>query len=120
MTLEHDLTRRAWTDPDFAARLATDPASALAEFGVSVPDGMRIDVRLQRRDTLYHVVPPFAPDSDPNTIINQMDLWRTADEFVWIMPERAKVGLLAMRRQHRVWAEAGQADVQQQGDIRGS
>ncbi len=81
-----------------------------------MPEGMRVDVRVQRRDTLYHVIPPFAPDSDPNAIVNQMDLWRTADEFVWIMPERAKVGLLAMRRQHRAWTATGKADAQQQGD----
>ncbi len=118
MTLEHDLTLRAWTDPEFAARLGSDPESALAELGVSAPEGMRVDVRVQRRDTLYHVIPPFSPGADPNVIVNQMDLWRTADEFVWIMPERAKVGLLAMRRQHRAWADAGERE--EQGESHGA
>lgn len=109
MSLEHDLTRRAWSDAAFAARLAATPDLALAELGVTVPDGVRVDVRLQQRDTLYYVIPPFDPSGDPNTVINQMDLWRSADEFVWIMPQGVKVGLLEMRRQHRAWADDGKA-----------
>lgn len=109
MSLERDVTRLAWSDGAFAARLADDPDAALAELGVTVPEGMRVDVRLQQRDTLYYVIPPFDPSGDPNTVVNQMDLWRSADEFVWIMPEAAKVGLLAMRRQHRAWVDAGRA-----------
>jgi hypothetical protein len=109
MSLENDLTRRAWSDGAFAARLAATPDVALAELGVTVPEGMRLEVRLQRRDTLYYVIPPFNPSGDPNTVVNQMDLWRTADQFVWIMPEGAKVGLLQMRRQHRSWAEQAKA-----------
>jgi len=108
MSLERDLTARAWSDPAFAAQLAAEPEAALAALGVTVPEGMRIDIRLQRRDTLYYVIPPFAPGADPNVITNQMDLWRSADEFIWIMPEDAKVGLLAMRRQHRAWTDSGE------------
>ena len=104
MSLERDLTLRAWSDPAFAAQLANEPEEALAALGVTVPEGMHLDIRMQRRDTLYYVIPPFAPTADPNVITNQMDLWRSADEFIWIMPEAAKVGLLAMRRQHRAWA----------------
>jgi hypothetical protein len=30
-----------------------------------------------------------------------MDLWRSGDQFVWIMPQDAKVALLQMREQYR-------------------
>ena len=30
-----------------------------------------------------------------------MDLWRSGDQFVWIMPQDAKVALLDMREQYR-------------------
>ena len=105
MSLERELIERAWSDPGFASQLAGEPEVALAALGVTVPDGMRVDILMQRRDTLYYVIPPFVPGGDPNVITNQMDLWRSADEFIWIMPEGAKVDLLGMRRQHRAWAD---------------
>ena len=111
MSLERELTKRAWSDPAFAMQLAAEPASALAALGVTVPEGMRVDIRMQRRDTLYYVIPPFSSGGDPNVITNQMDLWRSADEFIWIMPEVAKVLLLGMRRQHRAWLDSREGHV---------
>lgn len=103
--LERELIARAWTDPAFARALQDDPAAALAQIGVSVPEGLRVNVRVQRRDTLYYVIPPAVGEGgDPEGIANQMDLWRSADEFVWVLPQHAKVGLLAMRQQHRRWS----------------
>ena len=68
--------------------------------GVRVAPGVKVQVRLQRRDTLYYVLPlakrPDEPDrSEP---VNLMDLWRSGDNFVWLLPERLKTELLAMRR----------------------
>ncbi|MBF6358534.1 nitrile hydratase [Nocardia farcinica] len=103
--LERALTERAWRDLAFADELRTDPAAALARLGVEVPPGLRIDVRVQRRDTLYYVVPPAADDGGSgDEIVNQMDLWRSGDQFCWILPQHAKVALLAMRQAHRRWA----------------
>ncbi|MFJ8806265.1 Rid family hydrolase [Streptomyces sp. NPDC102490] len=98
--LETALTRRAWEDPSFAARLEREPLEALASVGVHVPPGVRVQVRLQRRDTLYYVLPPAKRPEEPDRgePVNLMDLWRSGDNFVWMLPERLKTELLAMRR----------------------
>lgn len=96
--LEGALTQVAWADRS----TVDDAAAALARLGVSVPDGVRVDVRVQRRDTLYFVIPPpVVEGGEVDGAANQMDLWRSGDEFVWIMPQAAKVALLDMREQFR-------------------
>ncbi|MFF0693379.1 Rid family hydrolase [Streptomyces tendae] len=98
--LETALTRRAWKDPSFAARLEREPLEALASMGVRVAPGVKVQVRLQRRDTLYYVLPPAKRPDEPDRSepVNLMDLWRSGDNFVWLLPERLKIELLAMRR----------------------
>ncbi|SJM57444.1 hypothetical protein [Gulosibacter sp. 10] len=104
--LEYALTERAWSDPRFATLLRTEPATALLELGVRVPAGVRLDIRVQRRDTLYFAIPPM-PDAETRAacpdgfIPNQMDLWRSADQFCWLLPEGLKMDLLGMRQAHR-------------------
>jgi len=101
-SLERRLVERAWTDPAFAELLQNDPRSALASLGVDVPASVKIDVRLQRRDTLYFVIPPLAPQpEDEDRVIDQMDLWESGDLFCWIMPQALKVELLRMRQDFR-------------------
>ncbi|WP_243274242.1 Rid family hydrolase [Streptomyces albus subsp. chlorinus] len=97
---ETALTRRAWEDPSFAARLEREPLKALASMGVHVPPGVNVQVRLQKRDTLYYVLPPAKQPDEPDRRepVNLMDLWRSGDNFVWLLPERLKSELLAMRR----------------------
>jgi hypothetical protein len=96
--LEAALTELAWADPS----VTDDPTAALAQLGVTVPGGVRVDVRIQRRDTLYFVIPPSAADGgEVDGVVNQMDLWRSEDQFIWIMPQEAKVELLDMREQCR-------------------
>jgi hypothetical protein len=102
--LEQALTKLAWDD----AAAAEDAAAALSRLGVDVPDGMRVDLRVQRADTLYLVIPPAADVEESDAVVNQMDLWRSGEQFVWVMPEAAKVGLLQMREQFR--GSAGGAD----------
>lgn len=102
--LEDALTELAWADPS----VADDPHAALARLGVTVPDGVQVDVRVQRRDTLYFVIPPAAADGGQAAgVVNQMDLWRSGDQFVWVMPQDAKVALLDMREQCRRHQEQG-------------
>lgn len=101
-SLERAIIERAWRDPDFAALLETDPCDALAGLGVEVPSGVRLDIRMQRRDTLYFVVPPLAdPARDHGGVLNQMDLWQSAESFCWIMPQALKLSLLGMRQSFR-------------------
>ena len=101
-SLERRLVELAWTDPAFAELLQTDPRQALGRLGVELPSGVEIDVRLQRRDTLYFVIPPLAvePDAAP-TPINQMDLWQSGELFCWMLPQALKLELLRMRQSFR-------------------
>jgi hypothetical protein len=101
-SLERRLVELAWTDPDFAERLQKDPRQALASIGVEVSPGVKIDVRQQRRDTLYFVIPPTAAKpEDAETVINQMDLWQSGELFCWMMPQAMKLELLRMRQSFR-------------------
>jgi hypothetical protein len=101
-SLERRLVELAWTDPAFAELLQKDPPQALGRLGVALPPGVEIDVRLQRRDTLYLVIPP--PATQPNaapTPINQMDLWQSGELLCWILPQALKLELLRMRQSFR-------------------
>ena len=101
-TLERRLVELAWTDHAFAALLRTDPRKALASIGVEVSPGVEIDVRQQRRDTLYFVIPPLAESTeDAEKVIDQMDLWQSGELFCWIMPQALKLELLRMRESFR-------------------
>jgi len=96
--LEQALTMLAWSDP----AVTEDPAAAVAQLGVQVPAGFRIDLRIQRPDTLYLVIPPaFSDEGEHESVVNQMDLWRSGEQFVWIMSQEAKLALLKMREQYR-------------------
>ena len=96
--LEQALTMLAWSDP----AVTGDPAAALTQLGVEVPAGWRVDPRIQRPDTLYLVIPPaFSDEGEHEPVVNQMDLWRSGEQFVWIMPQEAKLVLLQMREQYR-------------------
>ena len=96
--LEQALTMLAWSDP----AVTGDPAAVFAQLGVQVPAGWRVDLRIQRPDTLYLVIPPaFSDEDEHESVVNQMDLWRSGEQFVWIMPQEAKLALLKMREQYR-------------------
>ena len=67
-----------------------------------MPESVNVMIRTQRRDTLYFVIPPLAKHpEDANRVINQMDLWQSADLFCWIIPQELKLELLAMRQAYR-------------------
>ena len=101
-SLERRLVELAWTDHAFAELLQTNPRQALASIGVEVSPGVDVDVRQQRRDTLYFAIPPLAERTeDAEKVINQMDLWQSGELFCWIMPQALKLELLRMRESFR-------------------
>lgn len=102
--LEQALTVLAWSDPTFAGA----PSAGMAKLGVEVPARLRLDVRVQRRDTLYLIIPPVSSDGGTDSVVNQMDLWGSGDQFVWVMSQDAKMALLKMRQQYRDRAREGE------------
>ena len=62
------LTARAVTDPAYKARLVAEPVAVLAEAGLSVPDGMQVEV-VEGSDTQGFLVLPPAPEGlDPDSL----------------------------------------------------
>ena len=48
---------KAWSDPDFKARLLADPKAVLAEAGVQVPDGIHMKIIEDTSDVINIVLP---------------------------------------------------------------
>jgi hypothetical protein len=65
---------QAWSDEDYKRQLLDDPASALAEAGAEVPDGVQLRV-VEDSDTLRHLVIPTAPGEGE---IDEQDLERVS------------------------------------------
>ena len=101
-SLERKLIELAWTDKAFAKLAASEPKRALAQIGVETDPDVEIEIIVQDRNTLYYVIPPLAESvSEGDKVIDQMDLWQSAELFCWIMPQALKLQLLAMRQSFR-------------------
>ncbi|OZI62454.1 hypothetical protein [Bordetella genomosp. 11] len=100
---ERELTKRVWTDDQFAYQVENDPIEALKAMGVAVPAGVKVKVVLQRRDRVYFTIPPARglQSPVPSTPLNQMDLWSSQGLFIWLVPVEAKFKLLALRNAAR-------------------
>jgi len=100
---ERELTRRIWTDDQFAAQIEDDPITALKIMGVEIPTGVKVKVVVQRRDRIYFTIPPvrMPQAAAPAAPLNQMDLWSSQDLFIWLVPIAAKFKLLALRNAAR-------------------
>jgi nitrile hydratase len=58
------LVARAWLDPAFRTRLQTSPASALEEFDIAVPRGVKIVV-VEDTEKVMHVTIPSVRSATP-------------------------------------------------------
>ena len=63
---------KAWRDPDYKAKLLTDPHAALAEVGVEVPPGTTLKVIENTADT-QHLVLPVAPGNAGELSIEELE-----------------------------------------------
>jgi len=95
--LEQALTILAWSDPAFAG----DPYAALPQLGVEMPAGFRLDIRVQRRDTLYLIIPPASPDGAPTWSSTRWTCGAAATSSSGSCRRDAKLALLDMREQYR-------------------
>ena len=101
-SLERKLIELAWSDKTFAELAVSDPKQALHQIGVETDSDVEIEIIIQERDTLYYVIPPVMEDaSNADKVVDQMDLWQSAELFCWIMPQNLKLQLLAMRQSFR-------------------
>ena len=98
---ERELTKRVWTDDEFAVQVENDPAGALKAMGIEVPAGVKVKVVVQRRDRVYFTIPPARAPQSPPAPLNQMDLWSSQGLFIWLVPVAAKFKLLALRNAAR-------------------
>ena len=51
---------RAWSNPDFRARLIADPRRTLEDEGLPLPEGVKVKL-VENTDSLYHLVLPVPP-----------------------------------------------------------
>lgn len=58
-----EIIRRVWSDPEFAARLESDPNSVLQELGYVIPDGVEIQV-LRDTETVRNLHVAAAPSEN--------------------------------------------------------
>jgi hypothetical protein len=61
--LSGPVVARAWRDADFRRRLLAEPAQALAEHGVQVPEGLEVRV-VENAAGLVHLILPPKPGDD--------------------------------------------------------
>ena len=54
---------QAWSDPEFKARLISDPEAVLAEAGIPVPEGVELRV-VEDTVNMRHFVLPGRPEDD--------------------------------------------------------
>lgn len=57
--IEAEIISRAWADEAFRGKLEADPASALAETGLPVPQGKTVKVVAETPGVLTLVIPPL-------------------------------------------------------------
>jgi hypothetical protein len=55
----------AWADPDYKARLKTDPSSVLREQGLEVPDDVEVRIVENTDDVVYFTLP-----SEPTEVLD--------------------------------------------------
>ncbi len=48
---------RAWSDPDFKARLLSDPKVVLVGYGIDLPTGLNLKIVENTADTIHFVLP---------------------------------------------------------------
>ncbi|MCZ4351722.1 NHLP leader peptide family RiPP precursor [Roseovarius aestuarii] len=84
---------RAWTDPDFKARLKTEPRAALAEMGLGYPEDVRLELHENEPEVMHLVIPP-QPSEDELSV---MEIDKIKDGTVvpcYIIPTKGRWQLM--------------------------
>ncbi len=76
--LESNLVAKAWQDDAFKQQLMSDPKSAIAEAGLSLPDDIKVEVIEETNRTFYLVIPQPPSQVDE---LSEADLESVAGGF---------------------------------------
>ena len=96
---EYYLTKLVWDDPDFEKALSENPIKALESKGIKVPKGIKLNITLQKKNTIYFVIPPEKKKNEApqNTLPEMMDIWSSGHFFIWLAPTSLKFCLFQLR-----------------------
>jgi len=96
---EYFLTKACWDDPGFSKRIEENAEEALKEKGLTIPDGLKIRVKVQKDNTIYLAIPPrnTSSASQIETVTEEMDVWSSGNFFIWFAPLALKFNLFALR-----------------------
>ena len=96
---EYYITKLAWDDLEFAKRLEKDPVAALTSKGIKVPKGIKLNIIVQKKNTIYFSIPPEKKvDEKPQTNFPEiMDVWSSGNFFIWFAPVTMKFCLFQLR-----------------------
>jgi hypothetical protein len=72
------IVARAWTDPEFKARLIAEPMTVLREHGIEGAEGLAVRV-VEDEPGVRHLVLPSSPSSD----LTEEELVPTAVSYCW-------------------------------------
>ena len=61
---------RAWSDESFKKELLADPRAVLAAHGITVPEGVNLQV-LEEKENMRYLVLPAVPDGYPPAELDQ-------------------------------------------------
>lgn len=74
--LQSQVIQRAWQDPDFKARLLSNPKAAIQEvLGVILPDHIKVTTVEEKSNELYFVLPPEPSDVMQSDEIKPNAVW---------------------------------------------
>ncbi|MGU3471152.1 NHLP leader peptide family RiPP precursor [Paenibacillus sp. D51F] len=61
-SLKVQIIQKAWKDPEFKAKLLSDPKSALQAFGIMVPEEIELQVMEETPSSYFLIIPPNPAD----------------------------------------------------------
>lgn len=64
------LIARAWSDESFKKELLADPRTVLAAHGITVPEGVNLQVLEEKENTRYLIL-PAVPDGFPPAVMEE-------------------------------------------------
>ena len=96
---EFYITKLAWDDAEFAKMLEDNPVKALESKGIKVSKDIKLNIVLQKKNTIYFSIPPAkkTDESPKESSPEIMDVWSSGNFFIWFAPVALKFCLFQLR-----------------------